>query len=586
LLLILLLTGAGSAVTALQPWPLKMLVDYALSDAPAPEWLQTLIASLSLRPTALVLVVAAALGSLALFLLGSALEASLNLSWAVAGQRMVYGLAADLFGRLQNLSLSFHNRHPVGDSLSRLTGDVYGVFTLAEGLLIAPIQQVLTLGLLGALAWHLDPQLTLLSLAVVPAMSIFALLLGRRLKRRSRAGREAQSRLMSFVHQTLTAMPLVQAFDAGARNRTQFDSLAEDAVALSQRGALLNSAVGLAAGLSRSAGLAIVVYFGGMRVVAGDLTVGSLLVFLAYARSMHGAGAALLALYAKVKSAEVSLERVSEVFLAKETIIDAPDAQPLPKLRNGSGVHLRLDGVTFGYTLDRPVLKDVSLEAHVGEILAIIGPTGAGKSTLVSLIFRFFDPWRGRVTLDGTDIRHVQLSSLRAQVAWVPQDPLLLPMTIGENIRYGRPEATNDEVRAAAAAARAAEFIERLPEGYDTVIGQRGATLSGGEKQRLAIARALLKDAPVLILDEPTSALDSETEALLIEAIENLTVGRTTLIIAHRLSTVRRADWIVALDMGRIRQIGRPQKLLTNDSLYGHLVLARGLKSESGEVLS
>jgi ATP-binding cassette, subfamily B, bacterial len=583
LVLILGITVAASAVTALQPWPLKFLADYALGQRPAPGWLQALIAGPGLEVTPVMLVLAAAAGSLALFAAGSALEAALSLLWTRAGQRMLYDVAADLFQRLQRLSLLFHSRRPVGDSLGRLTEDAYGVYTLAEALLVSPLRHLLTLTIIGVIAWRLDPQLTLLSFAVAPAMCILALLLGARLKRRSRLSREAQSRLLSFVHQTLTAIPVVQAFDAGPRNRRQFSSLAEDAVALSQRGAILNGAVVLAGGVSNSAGMAIVLYFGGLRVLAGDLTVGGLLVFVAYVRSMQAAISGLLTIYGKLKTAEASLDRVAEILDTREMVNEAPGAPLLPRHLQGKRGHLLIAEVSFGYEPDRPVLAEVSLEAESGEAIALVGPTGAGKTTLVSLILRFFDPWKGRILINGSDIRKVQLASLRDQVAWVPQDPMLLPLTVAENIRYGRPEAGDAEVRAAAVAARAHDFIERLPEGYETLIGQRGATLSGGERQRLSIARALLKDAAVLILDEPTSALDADTETLLMEALENLTRDRTTIIIAHRLSTVRKADWIVRMEQGRIVRKGRPEEVLGTPGMQPHLIADR-LEPIPGEV--
>jgi ATP-binding cassette subfamily B protein/subfamily B ATP-binding cassette protein MsbA len=257
-----------------------------------------------------------------------------------------------------------------------------------------------------------------------------------------------------------------------------------------------------------------------------------------------------------------------EVLEAQEEVQDAPDAQPLPVRKLGAQGHVRLEHVSFGYEPDRPVLTDITLEAHPGETVALVGPTGVGKSTLVSLIPRFFDPWEGRVLFDGIDVRKVQLASLRSHISIVLQEPFLLPLTVAENIAYGRPEASREEIIEAAVAARADEFIRQLSQGYDTVIGERGMTLSSGEKQRLAIARALLKDAPVLILDEPTSALDAQTEVDLLVSLERLMVGRTTFIIAHRLSTIQQADRIIVLDKGEIVEEGAHEELLAVKGLY------------------
>jgi ATP-binding cassette subfamily B protein/subfamily B ATP-binding cassette protein MsbA len=276
----------------------------------------------------------------------------------------------------------------------------------------------------------------------------------------------------------------------------------------------------------------------------------------------------LLSVYGNLQSVDASVDRVFEILDADEMVREVPGARVLPHRTPGERGEVRIEGVSFGYEADRPVLEEVSLEARAGETVALVGPTGAGKSTLVSLIPRFFDPWSGRVLIDGADVREHQLASVRAQVALVLQESFLLPLSVAENIAYGRPAASRQEIVAAAVAANADEFIRRLPAGYDTVIGERGATLSGGQRQRLAIARALVKDAPILILDEPTSALDAETEAVLMAALARLMRGRTTFIIAHRLSTIRRADRVVVLEQGTIAEAGTPQELLSRPGPY------------------
>jgi ATP-binding cassette subfamily B protein/subfamily B ATP-binding cassette protein MsbA len=523
---------------------------------------------MSLSPTPTVLVVLSALASVALFALNSGLNIGVTWAWAAAGQRMVYDLAADLFLHLQRLSLLFHSQRSVGDSLSRLTGDTYCVYALTEGTIVAPLQQVLTLVAITAIAWQLDAQLTLLALSVAPVMAASSLIFGRQLKRRSRLKREAKARLVAVVHQALTAVPMVQAFAAERQNTQRFEQAAAEAVRVNQRGALALSGFNLVNGLTTTVGTAIVLYAGGQRVLSGAMSVGTLLVFLVYLRSMHGATKGLLSIYGKLKTVEASIDRVLEVLETQEEVRDAPDARPLPVPRAAPRGHVRLDGIRFGYEPGRPVLHRVNLEAKPGETLALVGPTGAGKSTLVSLIPRFFDPWEGRVLVDGHDAREVLISSLRANVSIVLQEPFLLPLTIAENIAFGRPEATRREVVAAAEAANADEFIRRMPEGYETVIGERGATLSGGERQRLSIARALLKDTPILILDEPTSALDAQTEWLLMEAVKKLMRGRTTFIIAHRMSTIRRADRIVMLENGQIVEEGTHGELVALNGRY------------------
>lgn len=565
------LTVLTSAITVLQPWPLKILVDYALNGMAIPVFFHSFFEQLSMGITPAVLVISAAIASFGLFAINSLLDVALNWTWATAGQRMTFNVAADLFHRLQRLSLLYHNRHRIGDALSRLAEDTYCVYSLTAGLLISPWQRAITLATIGTVAWNMDPVLTTISLAVAPIMAGSSLFFAPRLKKRARLNREVRSRLTSFVHQTITAIPLVQAFSMESSNQQQFQNLSTDAVSASQRTVLIKSSYSLVNGFITTMGTAIVLFVGGQRVLSGAISIGSLLVFLAYLRSMQGSVKGLLEIYGNLKTTEASIDRVLEVMGSEDFVQEMAGSIPLQEISEKKGRTVRFESVTFGYEVGRPVLKDVTVEGNPGETVALVGPTGAGKSTLVSLILRFFDPWKGMVTFDGVDLRTIKLSSLRAQVSIVLQDPFLLPLTAAENIAYGRPGASQAEIEAAAIAAGAEKFIRHLPHGYDTIIGEHGATLSGGQKQRLAIARALLKNAPVLILDEPTSALDAQTEASLLEALERLMAGRTTFIIAHRLSTIRKANRIVVLEEGKVVETGSHQELLGSNGVYNRL---------------
>lgn len=586
LALILLLTACASLVAALQPLPMKLLVDYALGSTPTPSALESSLSALSLESSPLMLVILAGLCGIAIFALNALLEAGLVTAWSSAGQRMVYGLGGAIFHRLQRLSLRFHANRSVGDSLSRVTGDAWCVYTLANGLLISPVSQILKLVAVGFIAWRLDPQLAVLSFLAAPVLGGSTLFFGRRLKSRARLGREAQSRIMSFVHQTLTSIPVVQSFGAEPHNRRRFEHLAGDVVSLSQRRALLDSSYGMVNGLATTFGAGVVLYVGGLRVLSGTLPLGTLLVFVAYMKTLQEAAEGLLKIYSSLKAVEASTERIYEILDAEDGVSDMPGGNALPPQISRKGRCVRFENVTFSYEPGRPVLSGVTFEALPGETVALVGSTGAGKSTIASLTLRFFDPEQGRVLIDGIDLRDIEIASLRAQTAVMLQEPFLMPLSIAENISYGRTDASRAEIVAAAVTANADEFIRALPEGYDTIIGERGATLSGGQRQRIAIARALLKDAPLLILDEPTSALDTQTEASVMEALERLMENRTTLIIAHRLSTIRHADRIVVLERGQVIEQGDHRSLLVARGAYHRFHSLQADEQELQEVVA
>jgi ATP-binding cassette subfamily B protein/subfamily B ATP-binding cassette protein MsbA len=559
-----------AAIAALTPWPLKLLVDFALGNEGAPDALRAFLTIIPQDMRILAQIVLAGALSILLFSISSVLDFLLTTRSSWLSQGMMYETASCVIDKCCRSALTLRGRRSVGDTLSRISVDAYSVYSIIQGLLIAPLRHGATLASVAVLAWFLEPRLTLLAFVMMPLLVALAFYAGPWLKSRSSKAREAQSQLMTLVQRTLTALPMVQAYGAEDRNRIEFETLSKRAVDHSLKSTVLNNAYGLLNGLLMTVATAIVLFVGSQRVLAGTLTIGSLLVLVAYLQTMRTALVGLAAVYGSMKVTEASLDRVCEVLESEDIISEGSDSLGVGSRSDGGIGEVRLEGVTVGYEAGRPVLKDVSLSARAGETIALVGPTGSGKSTLASLLPRFLDPWEGRVTIGGKDVRELSLSSLRSAIGMVLQESFLLPISVAANIAYGRPEASRAEIVAAAEAANADEFIRNLPDGYDTIIGERGSTLSGGQGQRLSIARALLKDAPILILDEPTSALDAQTEASLLEALKRLMQGRTTFIIAHRMSTIRHADRILVIKDGRIVEAGTHEKLQHAGGYYEH----------------
>jgi ATP-binding cassette subfamily B protein/subfamily B ATP-binding cassette protein MsbA len=561
--------GLVAVVEIARPWPLKIVVDNVLGEKPLPGYLEGPLGPLpgSLDPNGLL--VWAAVATIIIFLASTFASIANSVIATKLGQRMTFDLAGDVFTHLRRLSLIFHSRRPVGDTISRVTVDSYCVSTLVTGAIVPVLQALVTLVAMFAVMWALEPRLTLLALAVVPLQVAAIRIFGGPMKVRTRERRDLEGEMTSLVHQTLTAMPAVQAFTREQHEGVRYRDYADRTVTAYVRATLAGSWFKLFAGLATALGTAAILYLGARLAMEGAVSVGTVLVFLSYLASLYAPLNSITYTAQTWQTAAAEADRIVEILDLVPDVRERSNARNV-RIRDG---RVRFENVSFGYEPGNTVLDGVSMEAAPNETVAIVGPTGAGKTTLVSMLVRFFDPWSGRVTVDGVDLRDMRLRSLREQVAIVLQEPFILPMSVAENIAYGRPEATMEEIAAAASAASADDFIRCLPDGYDTEIGERGATLSGGEKQRLAIARAFLKDAPLLVLDEPTSALDARTETGLLETLDRLTVGRTTFVIAHRLSTIRNADRIVVMDRGKIVEVGAHAELLERDGLYATLYL-------------
>jgi len=549
-----------SSVELLKPWPLKIIIDNVLGGRPLP-W------NLGAGWSPETLLVYACVALVLIYLLLGGISLLHNYTTISIGQKMVNDLRGDLYSHLQRLSLAFHNRRQVGDTLYRVVADAYAIQTLTMNGLFPVLSASVLLGGMFVIMVQLDWLLTVLALLVCPILLASISLLSGRIASAASYARQQESTVYTLVQRAMSAMRVIQAFTKEEEEHRKFMAASQESLGASLRLYTLQTLFSWVAHVVIALGTAVVVWVGARHVLAGTLTVGELLVFISYLASLYMPLNGIVQSYGLVQEAKVGVQRVFEILEVERDLEDGSRVFPAAGARG----EIAWRGISFQYGPGQPALKHIDLRVRPGEKVAIVGPTGAGKSTLLSLVPRFYDAQTGQVTIDGIDIREFQLKSLRRQVAMVLQPPLVFPITIRENIAYGRPEATLDEVISAASLACVHDFIARLPQGYETVVGEQGANLSEGEKQRLTIARAFLLDAPILILDEPTSALDAGTESLFLDALDHLMRGRTTFIIAHRLSTVRNADRIVVMDRGRIVEQGPHEELVALGGLYASL---------------
>ena len=483
------------------------------------------------------------------------------------GQKVIIDVREVMFRKFQRMPMAYFDKHQTGETMSFITNDVAAI----QSALVDQLIEMVTEGsiLIGSIAMmiYLDWKLSLLTLVVIPLVGQAMKIFGRKIKRNGTVIQERMADITSLLQESISAIRVVKSFVREKYETDRFQRQNQLNFQAAMKNVQLTSLLTPTVEFLAAVSVTFIVWFGGYEVVNNEMTAGALVAFLTYAVNLANPVKRLSRVYGNLQRAMAAVDRVFAVIDLEEPIHDKPGAKPLPEIAGA----VKLDKVTFEYKKGVPALSDVSLEAKPGQMIAFVGPSGAGKSTIANLIPRFYEITEGAISIDGQDIRDVTVASLREQIGIVPQETVLFSTTVRENIRYGRLDATDEEVEAAAKAANADEFIQNLPQGYDTKIGERGMNLSGGQRQRMAIARAILKNPRILILDEATSALDTESEKIVQAALDKLMVGRTSFVIAHRLSTIFNADQIFVIDGGKVSEHGTHEELLKRNGLYSYL---------------
>lgn len=556
----------GGVANLLQPWPLKIVFDVVSGTKPIHGWLKHLVHE-DLGHNKVALLQFAAIAVVAIAMLDAICSYVEDYTTTHIGQWVMHDLRRTLYSHIQNLSLTYHQQKQTGDLISRLTTDIDAIQNFVVSGVLGLVTDGLTLVGMAGVMFYLNWRFTLLALSVAPVLFTVTYSYTLRNKKASRAVRKKQGEMVSVMQEELSAITVVKAFAQEEFEERRLEDESTQTVEIALQARILKARLSPLVEIIVAVGTALVLWFGGKLILAGALSAGSLIVFVWYLGKMYKPMQDFAKMTDSYSKAAVGYERIREILDTKPGVEDRLDAKTAPTLHG----ELEFEHVNFSYTSGQPVLSDITFKADAGQMIALVGPTGAGKSTLAGLIARLYDPDSGAVKIDGHDLREFRQKSLRDQISFVLQENILFHAPIWQNIAYGKPEATREEIRRAAELANIHDFISQLPDGYDTVIGERGATLSGGQRQRIAIARAIIRDTSILILDEPSSGLDAASEKVVFEAIEHLIEGKTAIVIAHRFSTVQRACMILVVDDGRIVESGRHDQLMRIGGLYAKL---------------